>query len=130
NREEVYTSLAANGSNSFHLFDRAKLNIGGSKKYEVCDILTDKKEFIHIKRHQSGASSINHIFTQGRFYSLAFSTDDECRKSIINWINTNTLPENSTKDKAKFTALIPEKNDQIVENEYHIVFCLLHDSET
>lgn len=128
NREEVYNCNVAENSEKIYLFDKAKLTIGGKKKYEICDLLSDEKHFIHVKRYSSGAASISHLFTQGKFYSHAFSTEEACRADMKEWIDKNELVENEGKNKCTFKNLIPNKNNEVQEDKYHIIFCILHDS--
>lgn len=54
---------------------------GGSSKIEVCDILTQKKEFIHIKK-SDGSSSLSHLFAQGFVSAELFVQDKEFRKMV------------------------------------------------
>ncbi len=129
NREEIYNAAACQSSGSLFLFDQAKITIASEKKYEVCDLLSADKHLIHVKKYSSGASSISHLFTQGRFYSRAFSTDAVCRKEMTDWIETNTDEVNAGKNKAIFKSIIPEKSIDVLEGDYKIIFCVLHEAE-
>lgn len=129
NREEVYNVAAAEGSEDLYLMDKAKLEIAGKRIYEVCDLLHKAKHIIHVKRYSSGAASISHLFAQGKFYAHAFSTDNKCRSGMCAWIEGDESDVNATKAKADFRAIIPEKNNDLDEKEYTIVFCVLHDQD-
>lgn len=129
NREEVYNLKAAEECGELYLLDKAKLTIAGQKKYEVCDLLHSEKYIVHVKRYSSGAASISHLFTQGKFYAHAFSTDEQCRSDITNWIDGDAEHPNDAKDKAAFSAIVPLKNNDVEEKDYTVIFCILHDRD-
>ena len=129
NREEVFNRRAAEDCADLYLLDKAKLEIAGQRRYEVCDLLHADRSIIHVKRYSSGAASISHLFTQGRFYAHAFSTDTACRNGMAAWINADDDPVNASKNKPGFLALIPEKKTDLNEKDYSIVFCVLHDED-
>lgn len=129
NREEVFNRNAAENCAELYLLDKAKLEIAKQRRYEVCDLLHTDRSIIHVKRYSSGAASISHLFTQGRFYAHAFSTDAACRAGMTAWIDADIDPVNVAKDKPSFLALIPEKKADLNEKEYSVVFCVLHDNE-
>ena len=126
NREDVYNVAAAEGSDGLYLMDKAKIEIAGKRIYEVCDLLHRDKSIIHVKRYSSGAASISHLFTQGKFYAHAFSTDQKCRSGMCAWIEADESATNAAKAKADFHAIIPEKNNDLDEKDYTVVFCVLH----
>lgn len=129
NREEVYNVAAAQASDDLYLMDKAKLEIAGKRIYEVCDLLHKAKRIIHVKRYSSGAASISHLFTQGKFYAHAFSTDQKCRAGMCAWIQADESDINAAKTKADFHAIIPERNNDLDEKDYTVVFCVLHDED-
>lgn len=86
NRESVFNSKAIDIRPSAILFDQAKLQIGtGRKDKEFCDILDLPDEglmrIINVKKYKD-ASSVNYLFSQARFYSEAFLTDDRFLSDI------------------------------------------------
>jgi len=129
NREEVFNRRAAEDCAELYLLDKAKLEIAGQRRYELCDLLHADRAIIHVKRYSSGAASISHLFTQGRFYAHAFSTDTACRTGMVAWIDADVDPVNAGKDKPSFLALIPEKKTDLNEKDYSVVFCVLHDDD-
>ncbi|MBY3202003.1 DUF6119 family protein [Rhizobium laguerreae] len=129
NREELFNQRAAEVCAELYLLDKAKLEIAGQRRYEVCDLLHANRSIIHVKRYSSGAASISHLFTQGKFYAHAFSTDAACRTGMVNWINGDTDPTSEAKDKSAFIALIPEKKTDLDEKRYTVIFCILHDGQ-
>jgi uncharacterized protein (TIGR04141 family) len=129
NREEVYNLKAAEACEELYLLDKAKLTVAGQKKYEVCDLLHAEKHIVHVKRYSSGAASISHLFTQGKFYAHAFATDQQCRADITTWIDENAEHPNVAKNKVAFTSIIPAKNSDVDEKDYTVIFCILHDRD-
>jgi uncharacterized protein (TIGR04141 family) len=85
------------------------------------DLLHLDKSLIHVKRLRNGAASITHLFLQGRFYGDAFLSDPRCRKGMRDCIVGNIGGRNPD----PFTAVIPELRDELIANEYKIVFCML-----
>ncbi|SBW15449.1 hypothetical protein BR10RB9215_C20110 [Brucella sp. 10RB9215] len=128
NREEVYNREVTRNNPDIFLFDKSKVKIAGQGLYEICDLFHTDRQFIHVKRYTSGASSISHIFTQTKMYSHAFSTDAETRRSIGEWIDVSDEPENANKNRETFKNLI-SADARINEHDYTVIFCLLHDRE-
>ncbi|CCQ74230.1 Conserved protein of unknown function [Magnetospira sp. QH-2] len=123
NREEVYNTSAADDSDDLFLFDKGKIEIGGDKRYEVCDLLHRGKKFVHVKRYSSGTASISHLFSQGRFYSESFIKEQPCRIGMKAHIDDCECD----KDKDAFKAVIPDDRPDITTNEYEVIFCILSD---
>lgn len=126
NREEVYNQIAYEAEENLFLFDKAKVQIAGEKIYEVCDLLHSDKSLIHVKRLKSGAASISHLFLQGKFYSDAFVTDQKCRESMRNHITEN----HNNKAIQSFIEILPIDRNEIITNDYKVVFCILTDRNT
>jgi uncharacterized protein (TIGR04141 family) len=125
NREEFYNSDAVIASPDLFLFDKAKIEIAGEKRYEVCDILHREKKFIHVKRYYKGCSSISHLFVQTRFYADAFLSDIKCRQGMRAHIEACEHEANNQKDTAAFVNIIPEVRTDIAEKDYEVVYCIL-----
>lgn len=47
---------------------------------EVCDVLTPKREFVHIKRKDGGSSDLSHLFFQGKNSAIALLRDEQYRE--------------------------------------------------
>jgi uncharacterized protein (TIGR04141 family) len=125
NREDVFNKEASDGSDDLFLFDKGKIEIGGDKRYEVCDLLHRGKKFVHVKRYSSGTASISHLFSQGRFYTEAFIKEQPCRIGMKAHIDD----AKSDKDKPSFKVIIPDDRQDITTNEYEVVFCVLSDKD-
>ena len=46
---------------------------------EVCDLFSESRQFIHVKRRSHGSSGLSHLFAQGRNSAEAFLKDDSFR---------------------------------------------------
>lgn len=120
NQEHIFNVQAKLSSNDLFLLDKGKIQIGGKRIYEVCDLLHKDCELIQVKRFQSSSSSVSHLFLQGRFYGEAFLTDEQTRIGLRAAIeSTLGLPL-----AQPFLDIVPIKRDFHPKN-YSIVFCLL-----
>jgi uncharacterized protein (TIGR04141 family) len=63
-REEEYTKSVAKKNKNLVLLDQDFVNFPGRGKIEVCDLYSDDRAFIHIKRW-GASSSLSHLFAQG-----------------------------------------------------------------
>ena len=81
--EEQYSErIATSDPKSFALMDRKLISYGGGySKVEFCDLFTDKKEIIHIKRY-GGSGVLSHLFSQGTVSGELFVTDPAFRKAV------------------------------------------------
>ncbi len=63
--EPAYNVAVAHQHATWLLLDRKTVKYSGSTTpVEVCDLLTDARELIHVKRHL-GSSDLSHLFAQG-----------------------------------------------------------------
>lgn len=128
-KEEVYNSFAALNDENLFLFDKSKINVAGSKKYEICDLFHLNKELIHVKVLKGGSSSLSHLFLQARFYTDAFIKDISTRISMRNFIENNSNKENESKDIDGFLSKIPENRTELHDSSYSVIICILTFSE-
>lgn len=125
NREEMFNLQYVNISGNSMLFDKAKLRIGhGAKNSEFCDILEmDSNGFIsiiHVKRY-GGSSSINHLFSQARYYCEFFLSDEVFLKEIRDHIEASDYRE-----KQSFLEYIKEDVADVVGNDYEVKLWVLY----
>ncbi|MGV0982272.1 MAG: TIGR04141 family sporadically distributed protein [Polynucleobacter sp.] len=75
--EKEYNEFVAKSSNGkILLLDRKLIN-----RVEICDLLTQKNELIHVKRY-GGSSVLSHLFSQGLVSTnLLLSDEDFCKKA-------------------------------------------------
>lgn len=80
--EEYNKRVASADPKTFALLDRKLISIGGGySRVEFCDLYTDSRDIIHIKRY-GGSSVLSHLFAQGTVSGQLFVTDQEFRKSV------------------------------------------------
>jgi uncharacterized protein (TIGR04141 family) len=65
----------------YHLLDRKLIKPRtGASSIELCDLLSNKGEFIHAKHKKGGSAGISHLFAQGRIAAELMLSDKEFRK--------------------------------------------------
>lgn len=87
-REDEYNDHVIKNDNSFTLFDKKPIGLGGRHdKIEFCDILRNFTDLIHVKYYRS-SSTLSHLFSQGCVAAESFISDKDFRRKL----NTK-LPE-------------------------------------
>jgi uncharacterized protein (TIGR04141 family) len=106
--ELSYNARAAKAG--LHLFDRSLVYFEGERgPIEFCDLLTENREIIHVKR--KGASSVlSHLFFQGFVSAEAFLEHREFR-------------ENIRLDRPEVSHLIPA--DALDLSEFQVIYALI-----
>ena len=84
---------------------------------EPCDVFTNDKQFIHVKKKYSSAT-LSHLFAQGRISAEAFLSDREFRKGIR---------RNIKKEKRLNQNLIP-LTTKIESQDYEIIYAVIDKS--
>lgn len=81
--EEDYNErVASSDSATFALMDRKTISVGGGySRVEFCDLYTDDREIIHVKRY-GGSGLLSHLFAQGIVSGQLFAAEPEFRKSV------------------------------------------------
>ena len=80
--ERTYNYAAASGNTGLLLLDRQLVvSEGSTTRIEVCDLLSDGHELIHVKRHL-GARDLSHLFAQGATSAELLQTDTEFRARV------------------------------------------------
>lgn len=83
-KEGVYNQRVADSNPNIVLGDKIMCNVyGAQRQIESCDLLTKKKQFIHIKKHTKSAM-LSHLFSQGRVSAMCFVDDQEYRMNVYN----------------------------------------------
>jgi uncharacterized protein (TIGR04141 family) len=81
-REREYNAHVADTVAGCLLLDmRTIASPGRATPVEICDVLTDGREFVHIKRHL-GSSDLSHLFAQG-FVSASLLQDDQTTRKLM-----------------------------------------------
>lgn len=81
-RESEYNSSVSQTVDGCLLMDMKTVGSPGrATPVEICDILTDDREFVHIKRHL-GSSDLSHLFAQG-LVSAELLHDDQRTRDLM-----------------------------------------------
>ena len=127
NREDIFNSDCVKNSDNLFLFDKSKISIANEKKYEICDILTNSKQLIHVKKYKTGAASLSHIFTQAKLYSEAIIINSDTRKTMVDFMEQESNNVNSVnygKNIDIFKEFL-QLNERLQEKDYTVVLCIL-----
>lgn len=80
--EGEYNKRVADNNSNIVLGDKIMCKVnGGSRQIEACDLLTEKKQFIHVKKYTK-SSMLSHLFSQGRVSAMCFVDDEEYRMHV------------------------------------------------
>jgi len=80
--EGVYNEKLAMSNKQFILLDKKLVHSDLSRSgIEACDVMSDSKEFIHVKFRDSSAT-LSHLFSQGRVSSYSLRRDKTFRKNL------------------------------------------------
>lgn len=110
--EGAYNEAAASHINALCL-DRKNLPYGGGQsKIEFCDILTNDKKIIHVKKY-GGSSLLSHLFNQGFVSAELLLLDEDFRKLVINVLS---------KERG-FRSVVPTKKPNA--SEYKIIYAII-----
>ena len=85
--EGDYNEDAANYSDTHLLLDKKTVQINSkTSPIEICDVLTAKKQMIHVKRKLS-SSSLSHLFSQGYVSSELLVINEDYRNACVEKID-------------------------------------------
>lgn len=108
--EEQYNQKVVSNDNRFVLMDKKNISYGGgSSRIELCDIYTNDKKLIHVKRY-GGSSVLSHLFSQGLVSTQLILSDGNFRALV----NTK-LPK---------THRLPAKNEKPKANEFEVIYVI------
>lgn len=103
---------ARNSARYAHMDRKLILHGGGQSKIEFCDLYTDTRQMIHVKRY-GGSSVLSHLFHQGGVSGSLWLGDPDFRKKVNAKLPRGHRLVNSAKRPN------PE--------EYHVVFAVVDD---
>jgi len=63
-KERAYNTRAAKEKGFLFLDEKLIMYGGGQSKIEICDLMTDKPEYVHVKK-SGGSQVLSHLFNQG-----------------------------------------------------------------
>ncbi len=66
---------------SYHLLDKELIKSNRTTtSIELCDLMTDNKQFVHVKHRKGGSAGLSHLFAQGSVSAEILLGDREFRK--------------------------------------------------
>ncbi|MEG3128458.1 TIGR04141 family sporadically distributed protein [Pantoea cypripedii] len=78
--EGDYNARAAS-SHGYYLLDKKLIKSNRTTTpIELCDLMTDKKHFIHVKHRKGGSAGLSHLFAQGSVSAEILLGDKDFRK--------------------------------------------------
>lgn len=95
----------------FCLMD-CKLNNSQATPVEVCDLFTQTRQFIHVKK-KTRSATLSHLFAQGVVSAEAFISDESFRKEVIRILQGSP----------QFAALIPSGRPSA--GDFEIVYAVI-----
>ncbi len=97
---------------------------GAASGIELCDVLTDQGEFVHVKR-KSRSATLSHLFAQGSVSAATFLSDGYFRDEIRQVINSEVA--DSTRDV--WLDLIPSGSQPVDRSRsYCVTFAVVANS--
>lgn len=113
-REDDYNERTSNLLNC-HLMDKKLVKSNRTTtSIEVCDLLTEEKQLIHVKHKKGGSAGLSHLFAQGNVSAEILLGDKDFRKETRKVLR---------KIDKKIENLIPL--DNLKSHEYEIVYLIL-----
>lgn len=82
--EEGYNKRVAGASKGvLALMDRQMIRHGGGRsQVEFCDLFSDSRELIHVKRYGGSSAPLSHLFNQGSVSAQLWRGDSDFRKKV------------------------------------------------
>ncbi len=111
--EEDYNQRAASGTPDRALLDQVLSRVAAERgPIEICDILTERGEFVHVKRKTQSAT-LSHLFSQGRISAEVFRRDPEVRdrlRALLSGMHPG------------IAARIPDSASRVQTDEFEVVY--------
>jgi len=102
---------------SYHLLDKKLIKSRTTTSaIELCDLMTNDKQFIHVKHKKGGSSGLSHLFAQGYVSAEVTISDKEFRKKARSKLR-HICPG--------LDSLIPL--DSIKSSDYEVIYLVLGD---
>lgn len=102
---------------------RIKRPGGAASGIELCDVLTDQGEFIHVKR-KTRSTTLSHLFAQGSVSAATFLGDGHFRDEIRDLINAEVADDS----KAVWLDLIPDSSNPVDRSQYCVTYAVVANS--
>jgi uncharacterized protein (TIGR04141 family) len=116
--EGKYNIALANSQTYYRLLDKNLIHTDLTRsQIEVCDVLSESLEFIHVKFRNSSAT-LSHLFAQGKIAAYALRKDKNFRKNLRKKFTEINLEKD----------LIPIEGREVQSNNYTITFALIEEN--
>lgn len=100
---------------SYYLLDKKLIKSNrATTSIELCDLLTDNKQFIHVKHRKGGSAGLSHLFAQGSVSAEIMLGDRDFRKAARKVLN---------KVKPGLSKLIPI--NKLKSDDFEIIYIIL-----
>lgn len=123
--EAVYNERLAKSSpgHLLKLDAQIKRPGGAASGIELCDVLSDRGELIHVKR-KSRSATLSHLFSQGSVSATTFLRDGTYRDQIRAHIE-ETLPAN---EQSRWLSLVPPSGSTVSQGRYTVTYAVVANS--
>jgi uncharacterized protein (TIGR04141 family) len=111
--------------NSYHLLDKKLIKSNRTTtSIELCDLMTDNKQYIHVKHRKGGSAGLSHLFAQGSVSAEILLGDKEFRiatrkvlKRVSDGLQNSVPLDNFRSDGVEVIFLIlGEGSSTLIEN--------------
>ncbi len=110
-RESDYNKAVCSSLDAYFLDADEVMHGEGKDQIEVCDVFTQDKQFLHVKKYEN-ASSISHLFNQGFVSAHLLARDSDFREKVKAKITVS-----------KFKKLIPTAKLNTVE--FSVIYVII-----
>ncbi len=115
-REDAYNTRASADVRGAVLLDKVLSRVAAERgPIEVCDVLTDQGQFLHIKRKTQSAT-LSHLFSQGRISAEVFRRDPDLRDDL----RAKLLPA-----APHVAAMIPAGSEAVRPADFEVVYGII-----
>ena len=123
--EAEYNSRLASARPAERLLVDAKIKRpgGAASGIELCDVLTSRGEFVHVKR-KSRSATLSHLFAQGMVSASTFVGDGVFRDQIRDVV-ADLVP---AEERDRWLALVPPSGEVVRAADYRISYVVVANS--
>lgn len=117
--------LAASAPANMLLFDVKIMRPGGATSgIELCDVLTDEGEFIHVKR-KARSATLSHLFAQGSVSAATFFRDAAFREAVRDHVR-EVVPAH---EQQRWLSLLPARREDVHRQQYSVTYVVVANSK-
>ena len=121
NETEYNHRVDATENNRLLCLDRKLIRpTNATSNIEVCDLISQEKELIHVK-NKTSSSRLSHLFKQGTVSAQVLAGDSQSRNMIRKKIKEVELETKQT----GYESLLPASNEGYYPSEFTVVYAVL-----